>query len=473
MNNNYKMDIGLEIHCQMSTVHKLFSRAKIGENSSPNSNIDLFDIALPGTLPVLNFDTIHYAVRTGLALDGEINKRSIFDRKHYFYPDLPSGYQITQFFEPIVKNAKLPITGKDVHIKQIHIEQDAGKLIHGHDGSYVDYNRAGVPLMEIVTEPDFDSCDEVIEFLKNLQMVLRHIEVSDADMDKGNFRCDVNISVRKVGSDTLGNRVEVKNLNSFESITAAIEYEYDRHVETLEGGGVIDQCTSLFDVDTGKTQVMRSKENAIDYRYFPDPDLPPVDIDDDFIEGIRSKMPLLPSQKKTLYMSDYGMSEYEANLLLADVALSKYFDKAASGASPKKVFNWVANELLGRIKKIGQDIKQTKCTPENIIELIHIIEKGDISGKIGKDVLDVIVEEGGNPSDIISQKGWAQVSNEDELREIINEIVSQNEGQVQKYRDGATKLMGFFVGQVMKKTGGSANPAVVNKILKSILDVNV
>lgn len=477
MYEKYEIVIGLEVHAQMATKTKLFSNAPVDSTALPNTCVDFFDIALPGTLPFLNFKCFELAVRTGLAINGTINKRSVFDRKHYFYPDLSSGYQITQMFEPIVQNGYLEIEvqnmpPKKVRINRIHIEQDAGKLTHDLDSknSYVDYNRAGVPLMEIVTEPDISGADEACEYLKQLQAILREIETSDADMEKGNFRCDVNISVRLKGSTTFGNRVEVKNLNSTDAVRRAIEHEFRRQVELTEAGKEVFQETRLFDTELNSTKVLRSKEDAIDYKYFNDPDLVPVVLDDQFISDIAKTLPELPLQRKKRFMKIYELSAYDAGVLSAEKFVAGYFDEVVRICGDAKLAaNLLSVELFGRLNKYEILLKDCKVTPKHLAELVILIKDGTISGKIAKEVLDISFESGRFPLEIVKTEGLQQVVDTGAIELAIKKVVENSPKQLESYKTGNTKLFGFFVGQVLKEMSGKGNPQIINDLLKKYL----
>ncbi len=467
--------IGLEVHAQISSKAKLFSGSATEFGAKPNSQVSLVDAAMPGMLPVLNKYCVEQAIKTGLGINAEINKLSVFDRKNYFYADLPQGYQISQFYLPIVQNGHLNIKSEDgsakkVRINRIHLEQDAGKSIHDQHPEYslIDLNRSGVALMEIVTEPDISSPHEAAEYIKKLRTLLRYVGSCDGNMDQGSMRCDANVSVRKIG-DPLGIRCEIKNLNSVKNIIKAIEYEAMRQVELLESGGQIDQETRLFDVNTGVTKTMRSKEDASDYRYFPDPDLLPVRVDDELIERLKADLPELPEDKINRYVSDLGLSQYDAEVIVADEYTAKYFEEASSGVNPKNVANWISSELFGRLNKYSMNLSECKITPKMINDLVILIEKGTISGKMAKTVFEEMFTSGDSPEKIVKDKNLVQLSDRGSIEPIIDEVIAANPDSVQSYKDGKTKLLGFFVGQVMKKTGGNANPAIVNEILKEKL----
>ena len=467
--------IGLEVHAQVTSKAKLFSGAATEFGSEPNSQVSLIDAAMPGMLPVLNKYCVEQAIKTGLAINAKINKISIFDRKNYFYADLPQGYQISQFYLPIVQDGYLSIktedgTEKKVRINRIHLEQDAGKSMHDQspDCSLIDLNRSGIALMEIVTEPDLSSPYEAAEYVKKLRSLLRCIGSCDGNMEQGSLRCDANISVRKAGGK-LGTRCEIKNVNSVKNIIKAIEYEAARQVEILENGGVIDQETRLFDANTGETRAMRLKENSNDYRYFPDPDLLPVYVDEVLIEELRSRLPELPDAKIERYEKEFGLSQYDAEVIVADEVTAKYFEEASLGVNPKTVANWICSELFGKLNKNNIELAECKITPIMIRELVTLIENGTISGKIAKSIFEEMFESGENPEKIVKAKGLVQLADSSALEPIIEEIIAAHPDSVAEYRNGKEKLFGFFVGQVMKKTGGKANPQMVNDLLKAKL----
>ena len=467
--------IGLEVHAQISSKAKLFSGAATEFGAAPNTQVSLVDAAMPGMLPVLNKYCVEQAIKTGLGINAEINKLSVFDRKNYFYADLPQGYQISQFYIPIVQNGHLNIKSEDgstkkVRINRIHLEQDAGKSIHDQHPEYslIDLNRSGIALMEVVTEPDMSSPYEAAEYVKKLRTLLRYIGSCDGNMEQGSMRCDANISVRKPGGE-LGIRCEIKNLNSVKNITKAIEYEAMRQVELLESGMQVDQETRLFDVNTGQTRTMRSKEDANDYRYFPDPDLLPVRVDDELIEKLRAELPELPDEKIHRYVSDLGLSQYDAEVIVADEDIAKYFEEASIGANAKNVANWISSELFGRLNKNSMTLSECKITPMMIRDLVALIEKGTISGKIAKIIFEEMFESGDVAEKIVKAKDLVQVSDRSSIEPIIDEVIAANPDSVEAYRSGKDKLFGFFVGQVMKKTAGKASPSMVNELLKEKL----
>ena len=482
MNQNYivsssgkewEVVIGLEIHAQVKSNSKLFSSSPTNFAASPNTNVSIIDAALPGMLPVLNAKCVEQAVLTGLALNAKINHYSVFDRKNYFYPDLPQGYQISQFYHPIVGAGVMNIIlengfKKDIGITRIHLEQDAGKSIHDQSPteSLIDLNRSGIGLMEIVTEPDIRSIYEAIAFIKKLRTIMRYLGSCDGDMEKGSLRCDANVSVRPVGSDEFGTRVEIKNLNSFKFIAKAIEYEIERQIQTIEDGGAIHQETRLFDTDTGETRCMRTKEDAIDYGYFPDPDLPPLIISDEYIAGIKALLPELPDQKKSRYISEYGLNDYDIEVLVADKDTALYFEIVADNSDPKMAANWVTAQLFGALNKAKVDITESPVSAQNMAKLINLIKDQTISGKIAKQVFETMFESGEEPDVIIKREGLVQLSDNSAIEKVVMEIINANPEKVADYRSGKDRLFGFFVGQVMQQTKGQANPQVVNDILQ-------
>jgi aspartyl-tRNA(Asn)/glutamyl-tRNA(Gln) amidotransferase subunit B len=467
--------IGLEVHAQVISKSKLFSGAGTAFGANPNSQVSFIDAAMPGMLPVLNEFCIDQAIKTGIALNAKINTFSAFDRKNYFYPDLPNGYQISQFYYPIVSDGFLDITMQDktvrVRIERVHLEQDAGKSIHDQSPHYtlIDLNRAGIALMEIVTAPDLRSPEEAAAYLKKLRSILRAIATCDGDMEKGSLRCDANVSVRKLGQG-LGTRCEIKNLNSIKHITKAIEYEALRQVQILESGGNIEQETRLFDVESGKTRLMRSKEDALDYRYFPDPDLPPINLQQSYIEQIRASMPELPEQKSQRYINSFGLSQYDASILVAEQEIADYFELVAAKSDPKLACNWIAGELFAYLNKNDLTIEQSPVSPLHLAELINFIQSGQISGKIAKEVFEEMFTNSSVPSQIINAKGLLQISDQGELGKIIDQVLEQNPDSVSAYLAGRDKLFGFFVGQVMKNTSGKGNPGMINDLLHKKLN---
>jgi len=471
----WEVVMGLEIHAQIISDSKLFSGASTKFGTAPNDNVALVDAAMPGMLPVLNEACVRQAVRTGLGLNAEINLTSVFERKNYFYPDLPQGYQISQFQHPIVGTGKIKIdlpdgTSKEIGITRLHLEQDAGKSLHDQhpNKTFVDLNRAGVALMEIVSEPEISSPEEAAAYVKKVRSILRYLGTCDGNMEEGNLRADVNISVRKPG-DPLGTRCEVKNVNSIRFIVQAIEYEAARQVEIIEGGGKIEQQTRLFDASTGTTRTLRSKEEAHDYRYFPDPDLLPLVLSQEYIENIRRDLIELPDAKKARYQDMLGLSAYDAAVLTAEKERADYFEAACHDRDPKLTASWVINELLGALNKSDLDLGQSPVAPAALGELIDLISDQTISGKIAKDVFAEMLESGKGAKSIVADKGMQQITDPAAITKIVAEVMAVNTDKVAEYRSGKDKLFGFFVGQVLKASGGKANPDLVNQILKEQL----
>ena len=473
--NNYEVVIGLEVHAQVLSNSKLFSNSATKFGSEPNTQVSLVDAAFPGMLPVINEFCIRQAVKTGIGLNAKINKKSIFDRKNYFYADLPQGYQISQYKDPIVGEGSivldLPSGPKTIGIERLHLEQDAGKSIHDIDPSstLVDLNRSGVALMEIVSKPDLRSPEEVNLYIKKLRSIMRYLGTCDGNMQEGSLRADVNVSVRKLGSDKFGTRCEIKNVNSIKFMQMAIEYEANRQVELLEEGGLINQETRLFDTKKNQTRSMRSKEDAHDYRYFPDPDLLPLEFNDQFIEDIKSEIPELPDQKKDRFIEKFKLSPYEATILVSDLETSKYFEKVIKNSDVKLSANWITGELFALLNEKNIEIDQSPISPENLSKLINLISDGTISGKIAKTLFVEMSNGDQDPKKIVEEKGLKQQSDPKELEKIIDKVILDNPDNVQKYKSGKDKLFGFFVGQVMKASSGKANPKMVNDILKKKL----
>jgi len=472
---DWEIVIGLEIHAQMATNSKLFSGAPIAFGAETNNNVSFVDAAMPGMLPVINEKAIELAVRTGLALGSQINLKSVFDRKNYFYPDLPQGYQISQYLDPIVGKGEITLdmpdgSQKKVGVTRIHVEQDAGKSLHEYNpkNSYIDLNRAGVALMEIVSEPDMRSADEAAAYVKKIRSIVRYVGSCDGDMEKGNLRCDANVSVRKPGQP-FGTRCEIKNVNSVRFIHKAIEFEAMRQVEILESGGTITQETRLFDSAKGETRTMRSKEDAMDYRYFPDPDLLPLVITQEYVDEIKRTLPELPDQKKERYIA-MGLSPYDASVIVAEKETTDYFETLAKGRDAKLASNWMTGELFGRLNKAGIAFEDSPISAEKLAGLIDLIADNTISGKIAKDVLDKMFETGNDASVIVEEQGLKQVTDTGAIEKVIDEVISANPDKVAEYKSGKDKLFGFFVGQVLKASGGKANPAMVNDILKQKLN---
>lgn len=468
--------IGLEVHAQISSNSKLFSGASTAFGAPPNSQVSLIDAAMPGMLPVLNEYCVHQAIKTGLGINAKINLYSVFDRKNYFYPDLPQGYQISQFYHPIVQNGYLSITLEDkshkvIRINRLHLEQDAGKSMHDQspDKSFIDLNRCGIALMEIVTEPDISSPSEAAEYIKKLRSILRYIGSCDGDMEKGSLRCDANVSVRRVGDTKLGTRCEIKNLNSIRNIIRAIEFEGERQVSLLENGESVRQETRLFNVDSGETRTMRVKEDSEDYRYFPDPDLLPVVVKEELVETLAKSLPELPDAKIKRYTGELGLSEYDASVIVADEKAAGYFEEAIKYGNAKRVAGWLTSELFGLLNKNSTSLDECRITPMMLGKLIKLIEDEVISGKIAKTVFEEMFETGFDPQKIVEEKGLLQVSDTGAIEQIIDQVLAESPDSVQGYKEGKDKLFGFFVGQVMKKTGGKANPTLVNELLKKKL----
>jgi len=476
--SNWETIIGLEVHAQIISKSKLFSGASTNFGSEPNTQVSLVDAAMPGMLPVINKDCVKQAIKTGLGLNAQINQRSVFDRKNYFYPDLPQGYQISQFTKPIVGKGSIEIDLKDgsskkIGITRLHLEQDAGKSVHDIEPSksYIDLNRSGVALMEIVSEPDIRSAEEAQEYVKKLRSILRYIGTCDGNMEEGSLRCDVNISIRKKGEE-LGTRAEIKNVNSIKSIGQAIDYEFKRQKEIINSGGKVDQETRLFDEKKVETRPMRSKEEAHDYRYFPDPDLPPLEIKNDWIEEIKKNLPELPDTKKENLINQYKISSYDASILISDKNNVEFFDKIISQntkRNPKNVANWIIGELFALLNKNNLEIKNSPIKAEDLGELIDFIEDQTISGKIAKNVFEEMFKSKKKAKDIIDKKGLKQITNIREIESLIDKVLNNNKDKVDEYKSGKEKLFGYFVGQVMQETKGTANPGMVNEILKKKL----
>jgi len=473
--------IGLEVHAQLSSNTKLFCRCINAFGGQPNHHTCPVCLGMPGGLPTLNEKAVTFAVRAGLALGCDIQNTSVFSRKNYFYPDLPKGYQISQFDKPVCLGGGIETEHGFVELTRIHIEEDAGKLLHADSalnksaGSLVDLNRAGVPLIEIVTEPVIQSAEHAVAFLKKLRSILRYIEVCDGNMEEGSLRCDANISVRPAGETQLRQRVEVKNINSFRFVHKAIDYEIHRQSETYKQGGNIEQETRLFNTDKMTTKTMRSKENANDYRYFPEPDLAPLILESAFIEDIRSEMPELPEARKQRYVQTYQLSEYDAGVLTAEKETADYFEKTLAAynvSAPekiKKLSNLITSEVLRLLKENHSKIQDIAITPQRLATTLSMIDQGTISGKMAKELLEEIIKTNNDPQDIVEAKGWKQESDPEALKKIVLEIIENNPGQREQYLKGKDKLFGFFVGQVMKATQGKANPAMVNELIKKLL----
>ncbi|MCS6812168.1 MAG: Asp-tRNA(Asn)/Glu-tRNA(Gln) amidotransferase subunit GatB [Cyanobacteria bacterium] len=483
----YEAVIGLEIHCQLSTETKIFSGSATTFGATPNTQIDPICLGLPGVLPVLNQKVLEYAVKMGLALNCEIAKFSKFDRKQYFYPDLPKNYQISQYDLPIAEHGWLEITIPDaegnptrkrIGITRLHMEEDAGKLVHGGSDrlsgstySLVDYNRAGVPLVEIVSEPDLRSGQEAAEYAQELRRIVRYLGVGDGNMQEGSLRCDVNVSVRPFGETKFGTKVEIKNMNSFNAIQRAIEYEIERQVAAIEAGERIVQETRLWDEASQRTVSMRSKEGASDYRYFPEPDLAPIVLTDEQIQTWRDQLPELPAQKRDRYQSELQLSAYDARVLTDDRSTAEYFEATiAAGAPAKQAANWIMGDIAAYLNAEKKSITEIPLRPADLAELITLIEDNTISSKIAKDLLPELLTQGGSPKALVEQKGLVQISDTSILEAAIAEVLAENPDELAKYRAGKTKLLGFFVGQVMKKTGGRADPKLTNQLLTQRLN---
>lgn len=471
----WEVVIGLEVHAQVSSNAKLFSGASTRFGAEPNAQVSFVDAGFPGMLPVINEYCVEQAVRTGLGLKAEINLKSVFDRKNYFYADLPNGYQISQYLQPIVGKGELVLdmpdgSSRTVGITRLHLEQDAGKSIHDQHPSktYVDLNRAGVALMEIVSEPDLRTAEEAGAYLRKLRSILRYLGTCDGNMEEGSMRADCNVSVRRPGGP-LGTRCEIKNVNSIRFVIAAIEYEAARQVEVIEAGGKIDQETRLWDTAKLVTRSMRSKEEAHDYRYFPDPDLLPLELDADWVEDIKAGLPELPDEKKARFISDYKLSAYDAGVLVNEKARAEYFETVAKGRDPKMAANWVTGDLFGALNKAGLDIEQSPVSAENLGGLIDLIADNTISGRIAKEVFEEMFKTGDKPADIVERKGLRQVTDTGAIDAAIDGVLAANADKVAEFRSGKDKLFGFFVGQVMKQTQGKANPALVNELLTTKL----
>ncbi len=471
---DWEVVIGLEVHAQVTSAAKLFSGAPTLFGADPNSNVSLVDAAMPGMLPVINEECVRQAVKTGLGLKAQINNRSIFDRKNYFYPDLPQGYQISQFSDPIVGAGAVQLDMKDgstvtIGIERLHLEQDAGKSTHEADQTVVDLNRSGVALMEIVSDPDIRSAEQAKAYVNKIRTIVRYLGTCDGNMEEGSMRADVNVSVRRPGEE-LGTRREIKNMNSIRFIGQAIEYESQRQVDILEDGGVIEQETRKFDTVTGKTSKMRGKENANDYRYFPDPDLLPLEFSQAFVDEIAKDLPELPDEKKARFIADFGLSSYDAGVLVANRADAEYFEKVAKGRDGKLASNWVTGNLFGALNGLGKTVETSPIAPEQLGELIDLISDNTISGRIAKDVFEIMLETGDNPAKIVEDKGLKQVTDTGAIEAIVDKIIADNPDQVEQLKV-KPKTIGWFVGQAMKASQGKANPQMVNELLRKKLDI--
>jgi len=471
MTGDWEVIIGMEIHAQVTSESKLFSGASTEFGGAPNSHVSLVDAAMPGMLPVINEECVRQAIRTGLGLKAKVNLRSVFDRKNYFYPDLPQGYQISQYKSPIVGEGSVAVDLEDgnsvvVGIERVHLEQDAGKSLHDRhpDYSYVDLNRSGVALMEIVSKPDLRSADEAKAFIAKLRSILRYLGTCDGDMEKGNLRADVNVSVHRPG-EPLGTRCEIKNMNSISFIGEAIHYEARRQIEVLEEGRAIDQETRLYDPSRKQTRPMRTKEEAHDYRYLPDPDLLPLVFDQPYVDALAAKLPELPDEKKSRFKRDFSLSDYDAGVLVAERETAEFFEAVAKGRDGKAAANWVINELFGRLNKEGKTIASSPVSAGQLGAMLDLIRDGTISGKIAKDLFEIVWVEGGDPRAIVEQRGMKQVTDTATIEKVVDDIVAKNPDMVADARSNP-KAIGWFVGQVMKSSGGKASPQAVNDILK-------
>jgi len=471
---DWEVVIGMEVHAQVTSQSKLFSGASTEFGGEPNSHVSLVDAAMPGMLPVINEECVRQAIRTGLGLQAQINLKSVFDRKNYFYPDLPQGYQISQYKQPVVGEGEVVVDLPDgesvtVGIERLHLEQDAGKSLHERHPtlSYVDLNRSGVALMEIVSKPDLRSSEQAKAFLTKLRSILRYLGTCDGDMEKGSLRADVNVSVRKPGA-ALGTRCEIKNVNSIRFIGQAIEHEARRQIEIIEDGGKIEQETRLFDAGRGETRSMRSKEEAHDYRYFPDPDLLPLEVTEKYVAELKSQLPELPDGKKARFMRDFSLSAYDAGVLVAERETALYFEAVAKGRDAKTAANWVINELFGRLNKEAKDVAHSPVSADQLGGLVDLIADGTISGKIAKDLFEIVWTEGGDPREIVTARGMTQVTDLGAIEKIVDEVIAKNPDKVADAKSNP-KAIGWFVGQILKSSGGKASPQAVNDLLKKKL----
>lgn len=477
LREKYEVVIGLEVHAQLKTKSKIFAPDSTEFGNEQNSQISAITLGMPGVLPVLNKECVNMGIKLGLALNCDIPERCKFDRKQYFYADLPKGYQISQYDEPICLNGHLNINGKRIGITRAHLEEDAGKLVHagaagiaGSTYSLVDLNRAGTPLLEIVSEPDMRSSEEAKNYMEELRNIVRYIGVCDGNLEEGSMRCDANISIMPKGSKEFGTRAEIKNVNSFKALQRAIEYEIDRQIELVEDGEEVIQETRLWDDNEGVTKSMRGKEDAHDYRYFPEPDLMPLSISREWVEEVRKTLPELPAQKRERYMS-LGLSEYDATVIVEQMASALFFDKVLElGVDAKSAVNFMMGPIAAYLKEEHIEITDTKLTPENLAEMLNMIAKNTISNNVGKQIIVEMMKDGTSASKIVEEKGLGQITDEGAIRKIVEEIVANNQPQVEQYKAGKTNLFGFFVGQAMKATKGKANPKTVNDILKELLD---
>ena len=473
--NIYEVVIGLEVHAQVLSNSKLFSSSSTKFGAEPNTQVSLVDAAFPGMLPVINEYCIKQAIKTGIGLKAKINNRSVFDRKNYFYADLPQGYQISQYKHPIVGEGTItldmPYGQREIGIERLHLEQDAGKSIHDIDpqSTFVDLNRSGVALMEIVSKPDLRSLEEVNAYIKKLRSIMRYLGTCDGNMQEGSLRADVNVSVKKKDSKKLGTRCEIKNVNSIKFMQMAIDYEANRQVDLIEDGKIIDQETRLFDTKKNETRTMRSKEDAHDYRYFPDPDLLPLEVTDDFVEKIKSEIPELPDEKKKRFIENFRLSPYEATILVSDIETSKYFEEVIENSDVKLATNWITGELFAVLNNKNLEISKSPISAKNLSKLINLIKDGTISGKIAKTIFELMMDGDKDPQTIVEEKDLKQESDPRALEAVIEKIIIDNPDKVKEYKSGKEKLFGFFVGQAMKASNGKANPQLVNDILKKKL----
>src|SRR5690242_965051 len=472
----YEVVIGVEVHAQLRTKSKMFCGCGATFGRSANSQTCPICLGLPGSLPVINRMAVEMAVRAGLALNCTIGEHNRFARKNYFYPDLPKGYQISQYEAPICEHGWIEIAAGDgkkrIRIRRAHLEEDAGKNIHesGTSGSLVDLNRAGTPLLEIVTEPDMRSADEAVAYLKSLRDILMYLEVCDGNMDEGSFRCEPNLSLRPLGQKEFGTKVELKNINSFKFVKDAVEYEIKRQTKVLSEGGTIQQETRLWNLDRGETAVMRSKEEAHDYRYFPDPDLVPLKLEKEWVEGFRDGLPELPAMRAARFVRDYGLPEYDAGVLTATRGMADYFEACVKLFNqPKTVSNWVMGELARELKNSGTDVTESPVSPDRLASLLQMVETGTVSLKVAREIFPEVYSSGKAPDQIVQEKGLTQVSDEGALEKIIDEVLTKNPAQVAQFKEGKQQVLGFLVGQVMKASGGKANPGKVNELLKKTL----
>jgi aspartyl-tRNA(Asn)/glutamyl-tRNA(Gln) amidotransferase subunit B len=478
---DWEIIIGLEVHAQVTSNAKLFSGSSTAFGAPPNSQVSLVDAAMPGMLPVINVECVRQAVRTGLGLKAQVNRKSVFDRKNYFYPDLPQGYQISQYKQPIVGEGQVIVSvGPDskgnfedieVGVERLHLEQDAGKSLHDQHPtmSYVDLNRSGIALMEIVSKPDMRSADEARAYVTKLRTILRYLGTCDGNMEEGSLRADVNVSVRRPG-EPFGTRCEIKNVNSIRFIGQAIEYEARRQIAVIEDGGVVDQETRLFDPNKGETRSMRSKEEAHDYRYFPDPDLLPLEFDQAFVDELARYLPELPDEKKARLIREQGLSVYDASILVTEKAIADYYEAVAQGRDGKAAANWVINDLLGALNRAGKGIEAAPISPAQLGAIIDLIRDGTISGKIAKDLFEIVWNEGGDPRDIVETRGLKQVTDTGAIEKAVDDVIAANPDKVEQAKAKPT-LAGWFVGQVMRATGGKANPQAVNDLVKAKLGI--